>query len=93
MTSVGWSNKGGHLAVGTDNGNTEIWDINHGKVIRTLGDHHGRISSIAWNGSTLSTGSRDRMILSRDLRMKQSITHKHIGHKQEICGLKWSFDG
>jgi cell division cycle 20-like protein 1 (cofactor of APC complex) len=70
VTSVGWSNKGGHLAVGTDNGNTEIWDINHGKVIRTLGDHHGRISSIAWNGSTLSTGSRDRMILSRDLRMK-----------------------
>lgn len=56
--------------MGTDNGNTEIWDINHGKVIRTLGDHHGRISSIAWNGSTLSTGSRDRMILSRDLRMK-----------------------
>ena len=82
MTSVGWSNKGGHLAVGTDNGNNEIWDIIHGKVIRTLGDHRGRISSISWNGLKVRTGSRDRNILSRDLRMKQSITHKHIGHIQ-----------
>lgn len=27
-----------------------------------------RVSSIAWNGSVVSTGSRDRNILSRDLR-------------------------
>jgi cell division cycle 20-like protein 1 (cofactor of APC complex) len=62
-------------------------------LIRTLSGHLGRVSAISWNGSTISTGSRDRMILSRDLRAKNSITHKHVGHKQEVCGLKWSFNG
>lgn len=40
ITSVGWSNKGNHLAVGTDHGETQIWDINHGKQIRSLSEHH-----------------------------------------------------
>lgn len=93
ITSVGWSNKGNHLAVGTDHGETQIWDINHGKQIRSLSEHHQRISAIAWNGSTLSTGSKDKMVLSRDLRMKNCITHHYAGHKQEVCGLKWSYDG
>ena len=93
ITSVGWSNKGNHLAVGTDHGETQIWDINHGKQIRSLCEHHQRISAIAWNGSTLSTGSKDKMVLSRDLRMKNCITHQYAGHKQEVCGLKWSYDG
>ena len=61
--------------------------------MRTLGGHLGRVSSIAWNGSTISTGSRDRMVLSRDLRIRNAITHRHAEHKQEVCGLKWSFDG
>lgn len=55
--------------------------------------HLGRVSAVAWNGSIISTGSRDRMILSRDLRCKDSIIQRHYGHKQEVCGLKWSFDG
>ena len=93
ITSVGWSNKGNHLAVGTDYGETQIWDINHGKQIRSLTEHHQRISAIAWNGSIISTGSKDKMVLSRDLRVKNSVTHQYIGHKQEVCGLKWSNDG
>jgi len=93
ITSVGWSNKGNHLAVGTDHGETQIWDINHGKQIRSLREHTRRISSIAWNGSTLSTGSKDKMVLNRDLRMRNSTTHRYAGHKQEVCGLRWSHDG
>jgi len=73
ITSVGWSNRGQHLAVGTNSGDTQIWDTNHGKLVRTLSGHLGRVSAVAWNGSTISTGSRDRMILSRDLRCKDSI--------------------
>ena len=93
ITSVGWSNKGNHLAVGTDHGETQIWDINHGKQIRSLREHTQRISSIAWNGSTISTGSKDKMVLNRDLRMRNSTTHRYAGHKQEVCGLRWSHDG
>jgi cell division cycle 20-like protein 1, cofactor of APC complex len=41
----------------------------------------------------VSTGSRDRSILSRDLRANNCLIQQHTGHKQEVCGLKWSFDG
>ena len=32
-------------------------------------------------------------ILVRDVRCQDgSSTQKYVGHKQEICGLKWSYD-
>ena len=61
-------------------------------MIRTLDGHDGRIGTIAWNSKFLSTGSRDKSILHRDLRGKHNFEGKLIGHKQEVCGLKWSFD-
>ena len=61
--------------------------------MRQFEGHIDRVSSIAWNGSMISTGSRDKMIFTRDLRISNSITHRHFGHRQEVCGLKWSFDG
>ena len=30
--------------------------------------------------------------MNRDLRDKNNYIHCIEGHKQEICGLKWSFD-
>ena len=41
----------------------------------------------------VSSGSRDRLILQRDLRVSDNYTSRLSGHKQEVCGLKWSFDG
>jgi len=35
---------------------------------------------------------RDRNILMRDIRCAEPYTNKLVGHKQEICGLRWSFD-
>jgi len=63
ITSVSWSERGNHLAVGTHKGVTQIWDTIHCKLIRKLHGHLGRVSSIAWNTSIVSTGSRDRTIL------------------------------
>jgi cell division cycle 20-like protein 1, cofactor of APC complex len=68
ITSVGWSVRGSHLAVGTNSGDTQIWDTNHCKMVRTLTGHLSRVGAVAWNGSIVSTGSRDRNILQRDLR-------------------------
>ena len=65
------------MAVGTNQGETEIWDTSVGKVVRKMSGHLGRVSAIAWNGSTVSTGSRDRMILTRDLRASNSIVQRH----------------
>jgi cell division cycle 20-like protein 1 (cofactor of APC complex) len=70
-----------------------VWDTTHCKIVRQFEGHLDRVSSVSWNGTILSTGSRDRMIYSRDLRVAKQFTHKHFGHKQEVCGLKWSFDG
>ena len=56
---------------------------------------------MAWNtDDILSTGiiilyigSKDYSIINRDLRMNTDNYSKYLGHKQEVCGLKWSFDG
>ena len=31
--------------------------------------------------------------MNRDLRANTDSFSKYLGHKQEVCGLKWSFDG
>ena len=44
----------------------------------------------------ISSGSKDFSIITRDIRCKDSdenIVKKYLGHQQEVCGLKWSFDG
>jgi len=62
------------------------------KRVRVLQGHTNRVGAISWNSSLLSTGSRDKTILHRDLRAGSPFVSKLVGHKQEICGLKWSFD-
>ncbi|KAL4656031.1 hypothetical protein GN956_G5542 [Arapaima gigas] len=48
--------------------------------------------ALAWNGDQLSSGSRDRVILQRDVRTPPSAERRLQGHRQEVCGLKWSPD-
>lgn len=92
VTSVQWSNRGNLLAVGTNSGCLQIWDTTKSKMVKSLNGHEGRIGSVAWNSSFLSSGSRDKSILHRDLRTKHNFEAKLVGHRQEVCGLKWSFD-
>lgn len=92
VTSVGWALKGPIFSLGTNNGEVHIWDINKIKRIRTLHGHSNRVGSIAWNSTVISTGSRDKTILNRDIRTNSPFISKLQGHKQEICGLKWSPD-
>lgn len=63
------------------------------KKTRVLHGHTNRIGALSFNSDVLSTGSRDKTILHRDLRSRSSFVGKLSGHKQEICGLKWSPDG
>lgn len=92
ITSVNWSQRGNHLAVGSHSGLTNIWDTQTCKLVRTLTGHQSRVSSIAWNGNIVTTGSRDHNIHLRDLREPNQTFCTLEGHKQEVCGLKWSFD-
>ncbi len=92
ITSVGWSLNGSMLAVGTYTGAVQIWDANKVKQMRTLKAHEGRVGSIAWNSTILSTGSRDKAIVMNDVKIKEHAFAQLQGHKQEVCGLRWSQD-
>ncbi|PNS13874.1 hypothetical protein CAC42_1365 [Sphaceloma murrayae] len=90
ITSVSWIQRGSHLAVGTARGLITIWDTVAKRRLRTMTGHSARVSSMAWNQHVLSTGSRDRTILHRDVRDQAQFYARLIGHKQEVCGLRWN---
>lgn len=92
VCSVAWTQRGTYLAVGTNQGEVQIWDANKCKRVRTMGGHRTRVGTLAWSSGTLSSGSRDRNILQRDVRAPEQFTSKLLGHKSEVCGLKWSYD-
>ncbi|KAA1094448.1 hypothetical protein PGT21_021720 [Puccinia graminis f. sp. tritici] len=89
-TSLSWIGKGNILAIGTDSGKTHIWDTQVGKRIRTMEGHESRIGCMDWNEYILSTGSRDRSIVHRDVRAADHWLSRINVHKQEVCGLKWN---
>lgn len=92
VTSISWIKRGTHLAVGTKKGLVQIWDAEKCKRIRTMTGHEMRAGSLAWNEHILSSGSRDRTILHRDVRIPEHYVTRLTGHKQEVCGLKWNTD-
>jgi len=72
---------------------TQIWDVATIRKLTTLVGHHARVGALAWNADMLASGSRDRMILLRDTRPPAVTPDKKlVGHRQEVCGLKWSPD-
>ena len=96
VSSLIWSNEGDKLAVGHSLGCIEIYDVNKKKLISNYSGHTGRVGVVSWNGNIISSGSKDCNILTRDIRCKnnnENIIIKYLGHSQEVCGLKWSFDG
>jgi cell division cycle 20-like protein 1 (cofactor of APC complex) len=92
VCSVGWTQRGTYLAVGTHSGEVQIWDATKCKKMRTMGGHRTRVGTLAWSSNILSSGSRDRNILHRDVRSAEDFVSKLVGHKSEVCGLKWSYD-
>lgn len=95
VSSVSWVQKGTTLAVGTLSGRLHIYDASTLALQRTYNNAHAlRIGALAWNTHVLSSGSRDRLVLHRDVRVaSQKPFRRGQGHRQEVCGLKWSGDG
>mmetsp|Transcript_8912 Transcript_8912/g.17581 ORF Transcript_8912/g.17581 Transcript_8912/m.17581 type:complete len:545 (-) Transcript_8912:244-1878(-) len=92
VTSVCWTQRGHHLAIGTNLGTVELWDAAKCSKIRTMTGHSARVGCLSWTSNQLASGSRDRLILMRDVRQPNNYMKRLTGHKQEVCGLKWSFD-
>lgn len=76
VNSVSWSQRGTYLAVGTSQGQTKIYDISKLKPVRTMEGHRARVGTMAWNSHLLSTGSRDRLVLQRDVRVSEPFVQK-----------------
>lgn len=93
VSSVSWSEKGNYIAVGTFKGDVQIWDAAASKLVNTLTGHTARVGALAWNHDLLCSGSRDRNVFLRDIRVPAYEGERKLaGHKQEVCGLKWSPD-
>ncbi|KAL2321652.1 hypothetical protein Fmac_026031 [Flemingia macrophylla] len=97
VCSVGWAQRGTHLAVGTSNGKVQalqkcganvidaaIWDASRCKKIRSMEGHRLRVGALAWSSSLLSSGGRDKNIYQRDIRAQEDFVSKLSGHKSEL---------
>ncbi|KAK7285214.1 hypothetical protein RJT34_19976 [Clitoria ternatea] len=92
VCSVQWTREGSFISIGTNLGQVQIWDGTKCKKVRTMGGHQTRTGVLAWNSRVLASGSRDRNILQHDMRVSSDFVNKLVGHKSEVCGLKWSCD-
>ncbi|GER33466.1 transducin family protein / WD-40 repeat family protein [Striga asiatica] len=94
VTSVKWAPDGRHIAVGLNNSEVQLWDSTANRLLRTLkGGHASRVGALDWNGHILTTGGMDGRIINNDVRVRAHIVETYIGHRQEVCGLKWSGSG
>jgi cell division cycle 20-like protein 1, cofactor of APC complex len=92
VTAVSWAQRGTHLSVGTNKGEVQLWDTIKCKKVRSMSGHTARVGTLAWMGPNLASGSRDRLIYLRDVRVQAPYMNKLSNHRQEVCGLKWSFE-
>jgi WD40 repeat protein len=89
ITSLSWQPESNNLAIGKSDSGIEIIDTLVNKSVRNIAAHRDRISSLAWRGNVLTSGSRDSRIFHHDPRAKDYFM-QFQGHAQEVCGLKWS---
>ncbi|KAI4382827.1 hypothetical protein MLD38_008739 [Melastoma candidum] len=92
VCGVQWTREGSYISIGTSSGQVQVWDGSNCKKIRTMGGHQTRTGVLSWNSRILASGSRDRNILQHDLRVPSDYISKLVGHRSEVCGLKWSPD-
>ena len=77
--------QGNLVAVGTHHGYVQVWDVAVNKQVNKMQGHSARVGALAWNGDVLSSGSRDRLILQRDVRTPGIVAERRlVGHRQEV---------
>lgn len=92
VSSLIWDKECRYIAVGTAYGCVQVWDIGALCLYKCMEGHTGRVSSLSWNGTIISSGSRDLSIIHFDIKKPRPIARSHV-HEGEICGLKWNIDG
>ncbi|KAK8939665.1 Protein FIZZY-RELATED 2 [Platanthera guangdongensis] len=94
VTSVSWAPDGKNIAIGLNNSEVQLWDSSSARLLRRLKEiHRSRVGALTWNNSILTTGSMDGQIVNSDVRIRNHLVNSYQGHRQEVCGLKWSASG
>ena len=84
ITSLEWSSTQPNiLAVGLDSTTVQLWDSACLTKVRDMQGHTERVSSLSWNGCSLSSAGRDTSILNHDPRQQQSVQSTYLSHTQE----------
>lgn len=91
VSSVRWFDNGKHLAIGTKDGELEIWDTTDLKAEKVYQVCDARIGAIAQlSGELIAAGARDGTISLINLEANDvNASLKHL----EICSLSFSQDG
>jgi WD40 repeat protein len=93
ITAVCWDASGTHVAVGMADNTVLMFNVAQQKQVRIMRGHTGRVTSLAWNGATLTSGGAGEGVMVSDVRVKQHCTAMLKFHDKEICGLAWNNDG
>lgn len=92
VTSIQFIQGGSHLAIGTSSlmNDVQLWSIETQQQLRSMRGHEARSGALAWNGTILSSGSRDRSIIHHDVRAPVHRIVQLRAHEGEVCSLKWN---
>ncbi|CAO1616708.1 unnamed protein product [Jaminaea pallidilutea] len=100
VSSVRWDCDGAYLAVGTDRGFVQLWDVAAGQRVRTLkpsaegGADNSSVNISAWAADgTFSSGFSSGLIREHDVRERDSVIRDLPGaHISHVSGLEWRAD-
>ncbi|XP_010084284.1 PREDICTED: cell division cycle protein 20 homolog B, partial [Pterocles gutturalis] len=90
ISSLAWIKEGTCLAIGTSDGEVQLWDIETKKRLRNMFGHLSVVGALSWNHYILSSGSRLGSIHHHDVRVPRHHAGTLCQNKQSICSLKWS---
>lgn len=93
VSSVAFNTDGAYLGIGCGSGDVELWDVESGQKLRTMGGHQHQVASLSWNSHILTSGCGDGSIWHHDVRVARHKVQELLGHSGEVCGLKWREDG
>jgi cell division cycle protein 20 (cofactor of APC complex) len=93
VSSVNFSNDGAFLGIGLGTGEVELWDVERGTKLRTMGGHQAQVAVLSWWQHLLSSGCGDGSVWHHDVRVPRHKVMELLGHSGEVCGLEWRNDG